>query len=335
MCIRDRSLDPLPEKRFLTMRLMFNDNAPIEYQPILFKDATRDPKCSIRVPQESSLDTFSVGSLDTSHHKIGVKVLSLADSAVQQQLATGLSTEIDPFDVLEDNIELPQETPVASQVAFQSQTSKMLQSYLKSSPVKFQPTQAMTSSDTPASIDCECNSIIPLQSSSKHLKCLGCKKNVHGLCYGNYRGSTIPSCIVCLSQGKLDLNSQNLHQFMMTRKLYRYMAKRPGFPNAVSDFYSILIDGEPTSGDKELINDALSTLLIDNVFVSEQEVRTRQTGEQLKCSAFINVDCDSIFSTNGLLPQGRCAWTFFCKAPKAQRFYTEPFACLLYTSRCV
>lgn len=64
-----QSLDPLPEKRFLTMRLMFNDSAPEKYQPHLFKDASFDKPATIKIPATTDLDTYSVGALDTNHHK--------------------------------------------------------------------------------------------------------------------------------------------------------------------------------------------------------------------------------------------------------------------------
>lgn len=64
-----QSLEPLPEKRFLTMRLLFNENAPIEYQPQFFRDASNDKPVTVKVPASTDLDSYAVGSLDTKYHE--------------------------------------------------------------------------------------------------------------------------------------------------------------------------------------------------------------------------------------------------------------------------
>lgn len=319
-----QSLDPLPEKRFLTMRLLFNDLAPKEYQPQLFKDATKDPKTIITVPQENGLDTFSVGSLNTSVHKVGIKVLSLADNTIQEQLASRITTQLDPFDLLNDNIELPQDTPFNSQVNEPSQTTTMLQKYLRSSPANFHPTQAIPGDLTLNQNDTNFQGTV--SQKLKHIRCLRCKKMVPAVCYGNHAGSSIPVCIECLNNNRIDMNSVTMQRFIMTRKIYRYMAKKPDFPKSISEFYSIFYGDSATDFDKQRIDDALSVLLMDEVFVVEPDVRVSSTGTQLRSSGYINVDSNSIFYPKGTLPKGTCAWTFVLRASKARPFYTEPYA---------
>lgn len=319
-----QSLDPLPEKRFLTMRLMFNDVAPREYQPQLFRDATRDPKTVITVPHENGLDMFSVGSLNTSVHKVGLKVLSLADSTIQEKLASGITTQLDPFDLLGENIELPLDTPFNSQINAPSQTTAMLQNYLKSSPVKVQPTQAMTEDRN--GVEGGRRADNTFSSKLKYIKCSQCRKMVPAVCYGNHAGSSIASCVQCLIDGKVPMDSPTMERFMMTRKIYRYMAKKPDFPKSVSEFYNIFYGDSAGDDEKRIVDEALSVLLIDEVFIVEPDVRISSSGTQLRSSGYIYVDSDSIFSAGGSLPKGMNAWTFVLRAPRARQFYTEPHA---------
>lgn len=323
-----QSLDPLPEKRFLTMRLMFNDSAPKDYQPQLFRDATREPKCLIRIPQQHSLDTFAVGALNTSKHKVGLKVLSLADNAIQQQLANGLMTEIDPFDLIDENIELPKDSqiPIERRETFQSQTTKMLQNYLKSSPMKFEPTQMMEASENTSEVDCECGFKRPLSISPKQIKCLTCKKLVHALCYGNSKSSNVHACFECLGKNKIDFQGFNFQRFMITRKIYRYMAKKPEFPRSLSHFYSIFLGNEGSIKLKAIINDCISILLLDEVFIIEPSIRTGHAGTPLRSSGYVQVDEQVLNTPTGTLSQGTYAWTFVRKPPGAHDFYAEPCA---------
>ncbi|BAO40435.1 meiosis-specific protein HOP1 [Kluyveromyces marxianus DMKU3-1042] len=313
-----QSLDPLPEKRFLTMRLMFNENAPSEYQPKLFKDATKEPPTLITLPKGNELETFSVGSLNTSVHKVGLKVLSLADNAIQQQLTTGPTTQLDPFDMLEENIELPQETPENSQMTMQSQTTKMLQNYLKSSPAKCQPTQAMQSEEK--------TTVTEAVTKQRQLRCMSCKKFLLAICYGNESRRFIPECVECLTDGKLDTNSRNFQRFMTTRKIYRYMAKKPDFPHSFSDLVSVISGPSASASDKSIVSDSLSVLLMDEVFLVEEDVRVSYSGTQLRSSGFIEVDTDEIVSPSGPLKRGKYAWTFMLHSAKAHSFYTEHYA---------
>lgn len=87
-----QSLEPLPSKKFLNMRLVFNDNAATDYQPNLFKDASLKERPKIKIPIlnnnpndvddiKDDLDKLTrVGTLNTNYHKLNFNIFSTLDS---------------------------------------------------------------------------------------------------------------------------------------------------------------------------------------------------------------------------------------------------------------
>lgn len=69
-----QGLDNLPEKKFITMSMLFSDSCPAEYQPEGFKDACGDATSIIRT-RRSNQDTYAVGALSTGPHKYNIPKL--------------------------------------------------------------------------------------------------------------------------------------------------------------------------------------------------------------------------------------------------------------------
>jgi meiosis-specific protein HOP1 len=63
-----QGLNPLPDKKFVTMRLLFNDSCPKKYQPECFKDASDRPVAMIKT-KKSSLESYSAGIVSTGRHE--------------------------------------------------------------------------------------------------------------------------------------------------------------------------------------------------------------------------------------------------------------------------
>ncbi len=59
-----QSLQPLPDKKFLSMHMLFNDNCPLDYQPPHFKDAS-DEKTPFFT---GCVDEHIAGCLKTPYH---------------------------------------------------------------------------------------------------------------------------------------------------------------------------------------------------------------------------------------------------------------------------
>ncbi|CAR21231.1 Hop1p [Lachancea thermotolerans CBS 6340] len=322
-----QSLEPLPEKRFLTMRLLFNENAPPEYQPQYFRDATYDKPSIIKIPKSADLDTYSVGSIDTKFHEVSLKVLSVVEST--NDASPVPTRDIDPFSLVEP-VDAIEETNLSfSQVAFEtprrplSQTTKYLKNYLTAPSAEVANTQHLNEHDT---YDCQCAIPCP-QSTSKSICCTQCKRKVHRICYGNYRRTSINKCISCLMKGKsFNCRTWSFKTFMMLRRIYRFMIKKPDFPSTLSEFYEILAGTDTDPEIKRCINVSISILFYDEVFVLEKERRpqTSSKNQFLKSSNYITIDQSGIVVKNlGELPLNtKPVWSFIFNSAKAQAAYT-------------
>lgn len=234
-----QSLEPLPDSKFLSMRLLFNDNVDPKYQPPLFKDATFQPKTTIKIPKGLGAESFNIGEINTGLHQCQVGVLSSYgncntsfennDNDIDMSLQE--YQEIDPLqqiiDMEEGNIShnLTNETSF-SEDSFQektsrkfqnipahqeSQTSNILGDFLNSSRSSVLPTQfpintkedvnllPKTHSKPSNELTCECN--IKNEDPLGGVKsCMKCGREVHNICYGNTKNSRF-HCFTCIYQG--------------------------------------------------------------------------------------------------------------------------------------
>ncbi|AQZ10211.1 HOP1 (YIL072W) [Zygosaccharomyces parabailii] len=326
-----QSLEPLPQKKYLTVRLMFNEVTPPDYQPHLFKDASFDKAATIKIPAATDSAMFSVGSLDTKHHKLGMRVYSGADMNSEMGEDGGSEfTEIDPFDFVDEpycgeiamgsQLSQPSQSSQAAGQT-QSQTTNMLGGFLKSPQSEIQPTQALCRgggvgiSTTAAAFNssrrlaCECGSDC-FPDATKLKSCKSCKKRVHGICYGNHHGSCIEKCLLCLCGDSLQWESPEFQDLMMLRKCYRYLARTRTFPSPASSFI------RQVSGDIELdqqIRDrfafCVSVLLQDGILTVSGGARRKSTNyssnQNPKSYAKVLIDVSSILTADqGELEEG-------------------------------
>ncbi|SCU95736.1 LAME_0F13256g1_1 [Lachancea meyersii CBS 8951] len=320
-----QSLEPLPEKRFLSMRLLFNENAPLDYQPQLFKDVSRERPATVQVPISTDLDTYSVGSLDTKFHKVALKVLSIVES---EEVKEGATRKVDPFSLI-DTTDSPQDTySRASQNTSDtlhgpSQTSRYLQNLLSSPSIGVTQTQHL-SEDT--EFDCQCGTSCP-QATTKTLTCSTCKRKLHKICYGNLSQNFVHECISCLNRsGRLDLTTVTFKVLMMLRKIYRFMVKKRRLPTKVSEFYAALAGPKADSASIDNINLALSIMFSDEVFVLEKERRKQaRSSSFLSSSDYIDIDHNGIVVKGvGEIPiNTKVVWTFVANSVNAQVAYTS------------
>ena len=110
LLVLTQSLEPLPEHAFITMRLYYTEDTPIEYEPPQFKACSPDD-----LPQSPSdgLD-IKVGKVQTKHHEMSCKVTTRAaeiqrqpgaDEDTTQDLINGLQPcSIEPTQTMERNV---------------------------------------------------------------------------------------------------------------------------------------------------------------------------------------------------------------------------------------
>lgn len=317
-----QSLEPLPQRKFLTLRLMFNDNTPSSYQPHLFKDATYDKPAVVRVPQSTDADSFNVGSLDTKHHKLSLKVLSSAEYDIDADSTEFL--DIDPFDLLDQPSNLGLEKKSGMQEGVDSQTTNILGDILKSSQPNIQPTQAAGRN---SEVICECGQSCPYRSTSLKT-CKECRKQVHGICYGNSR---IEKCLTCTYGPELDTASSDFKDLMMLRKCYRFIVRtrNRSFPSSISYFVSQLLGNSKVDKEtEERIAFSLSVFFQDDVLAINNAKRANSCQTTKSSSSSVIVDWPGITTPDqGELDQNReYTWSFCYNASNAHPCYIDVLA---------
>lgn len=280
-----QSLEPLPQKKFLTMRLMFNDDCDPEYQPYLFKDATFEESATLKLPKSMDMESFKVGDIKNPCHTVSVKVVSVPESSLEE-IAKGNYVKIDPFDLLDCNKNIqdhglpsqPLNEDTNQSKSLCSQTTCNLGGLLKSSQsladsnATFQPTQAVM---THAATDLECECGLPAPVSSTTIRtCRRCRKSLHGFCYGNPHSTLVPHCLTCVVGDNANLSSlPNFQDLMILRRCYRYMMRSRGCPASIAILRNTLFrpDIANNSGLIEKTNFAISVLFLDNILVINDE----------------------------------------------------------------
>lgn len=315
-----QSLEPLPQKKYLTLRLMFNDECPRDYQPRLFKEASFDKPATIKIPSSSDSAMFSVGSLNTKHHKLAMKVFSATDVDAED---SSEFEEIDPFEFVENNGKTSGNK--TGSPSSQSQTSNILGDFLKSSQPPIQPTQtvdhitsaaikvapAAAAATTPNKatghqpLKCECGTQCA-PSSTKLKCCKTCKKRVHGICYGNYQGAYIKKCLLCLYGSKLAINSSEFQDLMLLRKCYRYLARARSIPSSISSFIKQIMECREMDEDiKERFAFCMSVLFQDEILTLSPEWKRHTSSQTLKFHNNVQIDIPNIIAAeHGRLQEG-------------------------------
>lgn len=240
--------------------------------------------------------------------------------------SVGVTRNLDPFDLIGNNTcEADASLGQTSQCKLAgaaSQTTNMLQDILKSSSVNVYPTQVMEAFPT---CDCECDIPCP-STTTKIMTCTSCKRKVHGICYGNFKSNNVPACISCIATGSIDTTTKQFKVMMMLRRIYRYMTKRPDFPNSLTVIYEKLIGDLENEELIELINLCLNILFNDGTFVIDEKRRksSANTHSYLKSSNYIDIDHKGVFVPGiGELQCGsRYIWSFVYNSPTAQEAYT-------------
>ncbi|KAK9476679.1 HORMA domain-containing protein [Lipomyces japonicus] len=75
-----QTLAPLPDDRYLTIRLVFDDSAcPHDYQPPGFKDASNDTDLQFLLEQDQELLRQDAGTLNSGWHAVSLKIASIPE----------------------------------------------------------------------------------------------------------------------------------------------------------------------------------------------------------------------------------------------------------------
>lgn len=306
-----QSLEPLPEERNVSMRMLFNESCPKDYQPPFFKDASDEPSAILKAPKTSNVDRYSAGSVDTSFHSIQVKVLSRPILISNENEII----EIDPFEASQfktpnmiKNAQLPPKSLNRFVKREPSQTTNMLRSFLESSQPEVKPTQAINH------VKCECGSTEESDVSGT-IKCASCDGILHGSCYGSSSRRQETTCFTCRSKAMGGIKThQNLRLLFIARKLYKLFSK-VDIPPSTRIIHEQL--GFAISENTKATASVISFFFKKCILVLEDEPRKlkKQVGDATfqKGSSYVDVDIDGIYVNGKQLSRGRYSWSFVPK----------------------
>ncbi|GME91385.1 unnamed protein product [Ambrosiozyma monospora] len=296
-----QGLPDLPPKRFISMRLLFNDHCPSYYQPELFIDCSKDEKqakVTVLVDLAEEIEQTRFGHFCTPHHDFVSGVLSKSVLDESDQISpegdTGLVTEqIDPFDLIDPvHMEMDDLEHHVSQITHDLKnfvTSKAPGSaagtQLYSSQQVYQntfPGSYAVSTIAEVQVDCECGSHDELEYSDL-ITCSGCSKKFHSVCYGDISKSSKPfKCISC-SNGTV---TDDIAIIFVLRKIagfYKkaivsktgledYRAKMSSYKfNDVDDACTKLGYDPNNKGDIQLVLKAMTTVFFTETHLSCKE----------------------------------------------------------------
>lgn len=342
-----QSLEPLPEHKYMSMRMLFNESCPKDYQPPFFMDASSEPSALLKAPRDSTIEKHSAGTLNTSFHNIQLKVLSRPVLIAEDDEVV----EIDPFNttpfkapaLLKPN--LPPKNTSRFVKREPSQTTNMLRDYLKSSQPEIKLTQAIKR------ISCECGSNDETDVSGI-IRCSSCDGMLHGSCYAYNSRRQATTCFTCRSASLGGIKKhENLSILMIARKLYR-LVTRDGIPISTGLMHNQL--GFKTNEKVSITTSVVSFFFKKGIFLLEHEPRALKGNNHAKGrrfqkhSSYVDVDMDGILVNGKQLSKGRYTWSFVAQvhgnglqtlkssAARAKRFlFEDTIECGLAIDVCI
>lgn len=197
-----QSLPNLPAKRYLSMQLLFTDDCSKSFCPSKFVDCSDEPPAVLKVPvsEREKFDVTECGSMDSYHHQVSTRVMSLATVDLSKVNKNTTFNEIDPFSFLDDETTLIEEEETKVHHEELSQITKELNELVhvevsssSNAPEtqKFQDTQKVIKKTVHTSIPpfenittikCQCGSDRVLSYSSS-IQCISCHEYSHKACY--------------------------------------------------------------------------------------------------------------------------------------------------------
>lgn len=299
-----QSLEPLPQRKFLTMRLMFNENTDPEYQPPFFRDATFEKQATIKIPTTMEKEITEIGTLDTKIHKLSLNILSACDLKEGEQ-----TIELNPFDLVTKKftkVEKTEHHEVSHHEV--SQTTSILGHLLESTQCSLQPTQAVVNHQSLTTGACECRETLS-KSCTAFKTCRKCAKVVHGICYGNVGTQRIDQCIECLCGPEFNYSNTYFKDLMLLRKVYRQINRQKGLlPSALSDLFNNVTSNKRDDCEStERFQFCISALLFDGILVINVNNGIQgQTSQHKTNEQQVLVDYDNIWCpVNGKLTKNQ------------------------------
>ncbi|RLV92716.1 Meiosis-specific protein HOP1 [Spathaspora sp. JA1] len=301
LLVLTQSLDPLPQEKHISIRLMYNDNCPISYQPPFFKDGSCMNPLFVEVDKKNKI--IEIGSVKTGKNDVCLNVFVKG---------TGSTVSIDPFDAFEngattvEDIALPPSPPL----------SLDLGNYLDTIETTVEPTQLVPSTvpkfRQPV-VGKDSQPVVNKASEKQEPTCIKCKLVFNPVAYGyNKPLKKRITCTKCVFNGEI---SWELSWLMNVRLLWNHLEN-----NEITTFEELL-DSLQDHNEK-LIVAVFNRLFRDNILVITDSAILGSSGTQgySSGSGGIIPSVTGIFANdNTKLIKGRQYFISF--VPKLQKKY--------------
>lgn len=259
-----QSLSPLPNQRYLFMRILFNDSCPKDYTPEYFTDSCKEKASCIKIPL-SLLDDLKTtcGEVNSVHHTLSTHFISLS-TLEKEQINGNNVIQIDPFDLFdEEKIIKEKEAEMVVLNTQVSQVTKDLYDMLKSynNEIHDGETQVADSCQNQTLINCTCQSNEYLPYSST-VQCSSCLNMMHKACYAINSEVLAFKCYNCSKDKHVPIN--DMYILFSIRKLISYFQERSkNTIKSISDAASII--GFNNVSDMPAVVDAISVLIFEGI----------------------------------------------------------------------
>ncbi|CUM67856.1 uncharacterized protein PRCAT00005565001 [Priceomyces carsonii] len=272
-----QALEPLPAEKYISIRLMFNENCPKDYSPPFFNDPNS-------LPPTISVEKGYLESKNKSMYSMNTGIDSVSvDFLTGVALGLDETENIDPFLTVFHSLN-SHKTITSEEIEFPKYIncnplplSQFLNSCSKDSRKELPSTIPVETQDLVSPEDCECGA--DYEKSVPHFKCGKCNRTVHSFCYGVVSHSVAGgTCYTCMF-GNLE---EDLISLMRTRYLWKYFTNY-GIPQ-----FSQLLGIFKLLRKENNIVKILNLLFKDNVLATfENPILRKDGGFLVGCGVWI------------------------------------------------
>ena len=312
-----QSLSPLPNKRYLSMRLLYNDKCPLDYYTENFIDCSNEKPSMIKLPENLIDDLYiQCGEINSVHHELSTCLISKSNMSREDYENSNLIS-IDPFDLIEsnnsnnnsnnDNNDTPNNdmkliTYNNSQV---SQVTKELYNVMSNfdTTIHDGQTQIMDSNshshnlnDNYLPILCSCSSNSYLSYSSL-IQCKKCKKYSHKVCYSINSKDSSFTCSNCSNMKNLISKTDLLILFNLRKLIVFFQNNKTIELRSISDALNKLGYETDNKSIVETVVNAFSILIHKKILAMKNHKSFNHT--------LFNVDFDGLMIDNRIVSMGK------------------------------
>lgn len=322
LIVLTQSFNPLPTKKFISMRLLFHDSCPKYYQPTLFKDASDMTPPTIELENKSRGIIDEVGSIETGYDFVNIRILTNYGKTIKNPI------KVDPFDLVCGEITF-HHTPQSNKSESNENKSeraenklsleKFLESSKKGPVTQVVPSSLQFKEVNRATISkCQCGA--GDWPEITYIICNNCNRKVHAYCYGLTPNSLLGCCYTCRS----DVIDPTTITLMRIRFLWKYLSFY-GLPDFSKLFKIFNISEELETKEMRII---LNRLFKDRIIINSGKPVLKKNGDFVFGCGYMYPTFEGIIDNSGneLLSHKKYAIAF---VPKIKAYFQIDYSCIV------